>query len=64
MADPDTVLAYSNVGHTETGYLYAWKWRTGAAPARANDVRAPTSRAARKPTAGSVRFGSDRTDKP
>ena len=40
MADPDTVLAYSNVGHTETGYLYTWKWRTGAAPARANDVRA------------------------
>jgi len=44
MADPSTVLAYSNVGHTETGYLYTWKWdEPGASPQRANDAWSPTS---------------------
>ena len=43
LADPDTVLACSNVGATEEGYVYAWKWRSDDAPARLNDLLSASS---------------------
>ena len=44
LSDPDTVLACSNVGATESGFLYEWKWRDGAAvPSRVNGAKNPSS---------------------
>ena len=37
------VLACSNVGATEEGYVYAWKWRSDDAPARLNDLLSASS---------------------
>ena len=43
LADPDTVLACSNVGATEEGYVHAWKWRSDDAPTRLNDLKSASS---------------------
>ena len=37
MHDPETVVAYTNVDRTESGYLYTWAWASDEAPRRVND---------------------------
>ncbi|KAH8055626.1 sulfuric ester hydrolase [Aureococcus anophagefferens] len=37
MHDPETVVAYTNVDRTESGYLYTWAWDSDDAPRRVND---------------------------